>query len=492
MLFSSRLLVTRNVLEGSFGMRSWELAAFADDSWRITNGFTLNYGLRYEMFAPPYDVHNHWSNFNVVTGKLLIASQNGNSRRLRDFDLNNIAPRVGLTYLLTSDRKTVLRSGFGVSYVDPGKGGGQLYKNLPFFFSQVVNTDQNAAPPLPLSSGLPAPVPPDINNIAQISAGNPNAWDFHLQATRAMQWSIGIQRELPHDLLFDVSYVGNRTTDLNFSYNINQTYPGPGAQGPRRPLYPVNPLVGNVSYETNYGSSRYASLQARLEKRYSSGLTLSAAYTWSKYLGNSANINGGGNAPPQNARCFRCEFGVMPDDRTHVFVLNHEYELPFGVRRRFVNHGLLAHLIGDWTITGIWSASTGDHFTPTLASPLSNSAGGGGDRPDRIADGNLPAGNRSIDRWFDLAAFMAPPQFTFGNAGRGILVGPGLFNVDLGVHRNFAVTERKYVSFRWEMFNAFNRANFGDPNASIGNNVAGQISGTQPARIIQLALKLIF
>jgi hypothetical protein len=118
--------------------------------------------------------------------------------------------------------------------------------------------------------------------------------------------------------------------------------------------------------------------------------------------------------------------------------------------------------------------------------------GGGGDRPNRIADGNLPAGNRSIDRWFDLGAFMAPPQFTFGNAGRGILVGPGLFNVDLGVHRNFPITERKYVSFRWEMFNGFNRANFGDPNASIGNNVAGQISGTQPARIMQVALKLIF
>ena len=223
-------------------------ARFAEDSWRVTNRFTLTYGLRYEIFAPPYDVHDHWSNFNVVTGQLLLAGKNGNSRTLRNLDTNNFGPRVGLTYLLTSDSKTVLRSGFGVSYVDPGKGGGQLYKNLPFFFSQVISTDQNAAPPLLLRQGLPRAGGARPNNIAQISSGNPIAWDFNLQATRAMQWSIGIQRELFRDLLLDVSYVGNRTTGLSSSYNINQTFPGAGAQQPRRPLFAVNQLAGNVTY----------------------------------------------------------------------------------------------------------------------------------------------------------------------------------------------------------------------------------------------------
>ncbi len=485
--------VTRNILDGTFGMRMWEMGAFAEDSWRASNRMTLTFGLRYEIFAPPYDVHNHWSNFNVATGKLLIAGQDGNSRTLRNYDLNNFGPRVGLTYLLTSDRKTVLRSGFGVSYVDPGKGGGQLYKNLPFYFSQIISTDQNGSPALLLSQGLPAPVPPDPTNIAQISSGNPNAWDFNLQATRVMQWSLGVQRELPHDVLLDVSYVGNRTTGLNFSYNINQTYPGAGAQQPRRPLYAINPLAGDVSYETNYGSSRYASLQVRVVKRYSSGLTLSASYTWAKYLGNAGNINGGGNAPPQNARCFQCEWGnVQGDARAHVFVLNHEYALPFGTGRTWINHGPMARVLGDWTVTGIWSASTGDYFTPVLASGVSNSTGGSGDRPNRTGDGNLAAGSRTIDHWFDVAAFAPQPQYTFGNAGRGILVGPGSFNVDLGIHRDFPLTEHRYLSFRWEMFNAFNRANFGDPNAAIGNALAGQISGTGPARIMQVALKVVF
>jgi hypothetical protein len=109
-----------------------------------------------------------------------------------------------------------------------------------------------------------------------------------------------------------------------------------------------------------------------------------------------------------------------------------------------------------------------------------------------LRDGNLPGSERTLDRWFDTGAFAAPPQFNFGNAGRGILVGPGYFNVDTGIHRNFRFTEQIRMSFRWEMFNAFNRANFGIPNAAIGGPVVGQISGTGPARIMQMALKLSF
>ena len=484
--------VTRNILSGTFGMRLWELAAFADDSWRVTNRLTWNFGLRYELFAPPYEVHDHWSNFNLATGQLLVAGLNGNDRRLRNFDADNFSPRMGLAYVLTSDHKTVLRSGFGVSYVQAGQGGGQLYKNLPFFFSQVIATDQNGLPPLRISDGLPTPAPPDINNSDELSSGNPNAWDFNLQSTKAMQWSMGIQRELRTNLLLDVSYVGTRTLGLISNYNYNQAFPGPGAPGPRRPLFPINPRVTDVTYRSNYGAAKYHSLQARAEKRYSQGLTLTVSYTYSKYLSNAGNINGGGNGPPQDARCLRCEWGPMPEDRRHVMVINHVYELPFGSGRKYVHGGSLAHLLGGWNVSGIWSISSGTRFTPTLAGGVSNAVGGGGERPDRLRDGNLPASQRTIDHWFDVDAFRAPQQFTFGNAARGILVAPGNFNVDLGVHRNVHITDRFDLSFRWEMFNAFNRANFSEPSAQIGNRNAGQISSTGPARIMQVALKLTF
>ena len=126
------------------------------------------------------------------------------------------------------------------------------------------------------------------------------------------------------------------------------------------------------------------------------------------------------------------------------------------------------------------------------AESVAGGASGRKDRPNRIRDGNLDSSERTIDRWFDDRAFVAPGQFTFGNAGRGILVAPGNYNVDLGVHRNFRFNEQWRMSLRWEMFNAFNRANFGTPNAAIGNANVGQISTTAPARIMQLALKLSF
>lgn len=482
----------RNVLVGTFGMRFYNLNIFADDTWRATNRLTINYGVRYELLTPPYEVYDRWSNFNLDTAQLDLAGRDGASRRLRNVDKNNLAPRLGITYMLTSDRKTVLRAGFGSSFVEAGQGGGQLYKNLPFFYSNVLATDQNAAPPRRLSQGLDAPVPPNINDKVQLSSGNPNAWDYGLKSTNTMQWSLGIQREVLPDLLVDVSYVGTRTLGLISNVNINQSAPGPGAQPQRRPFFAVNPNVTNITYRTNFGAAKYHSMQTRVEKRARGGLTMSLAYTWSHFLSNGGNINGGGNAPPQDARCYRCEWGSMPEDRRHIAVFNHVWELPFGKGRKFVTSGPAALILGGWSLNGIWSMATGEHFTATAAAAVSNSAGGGGDRPNRIADGNLPGDQRTIDRWFDLTAFATPAQFTFGNSGRGILVGPGNFNVDAGIHRQFAISEQYKLTFRWEMFNAFNRANFGTPNAAIGNAQAGQISSTAPARIQQAALKFVF
>lgn len=482
----------RNVLVGTFGMRFYNFNAFFDDTWRATNRLTFNYGVRYELLTPPYEVYDRWANFNVSTAQLEIAGRDGASRRLRNVDTNNLAPRLGITYMLTSDRRTVLRMGFGSSFVEAGQGGGQLYKNLPFFYSNVLATDQNAAPVRRLSQGLDAPVAPDLNNKVQLSSGNPNAWDYGLKSTNTMQWSLGVQREIVEDLLVDVSYVGTRTLGLIANVNINQSVPGPGAQPQRRPFFSLNPNVTNITYRTNFGAAKYHALQTRVEKRARGGLTLSLAYTWSHFLSNGGNINGGGNAPPQDARCYRCEWGSMPEDRRHIAVFNHVWELPFGKGRKFVTTGPAALILGGWSVNGIWSMATGEHFTATAAAAVSNSAGGGGDRPNRIADGNLSGGERTIDRWFNLAAFAAPAQFTFGNSGRGILVGPGNFNVDAGIHRQFAIGERYKLTFRWEMFNAFNRANFGNPNSAIGNPQAGQISGTAPARIQQAALKFAF
>jgi hypothetical protein len=485
--------VNRNILDGTFAMRLWTLAPFVQDSWRVNDRLTVELGLRWEIDAPPYDVHNHWANVNVNTGLLEVAGINGNDRRLRNIDFNTASPRVGLAYALTSDHKTLLRSGFGISYVNMDAGGAQLYKNPPYFYSQTITSNINGAPPLTISQGLPVPVPPSIDDEAALSSGSLNAWDYSLKQTRIIQWSFGIQRELRSDLMLDVGYVGTRAQGLLVnSLNLNQSTPGPGAQGPRRPYFIRNPNLVNLSYRTNAGDSKYESLQAHLQKRFSKGFMFDVAYTYSSFLSDVGNINGGGNGDIQNHFCVACNWGPTPDDYTQVITVNHVWELPFGPGRAYLNFGVAGHVLGNWNINGIWTANTGGRFTPVLGTNVSNSSGGGTQRPDRIASGALPSGQRSIYKWFDPSAFVAPAAYTFGNSGTGILTGPGLFSATLGLVRQFAITERYGLNFRAEWFNAFNNVNFNNPNATIGTAQAGTISGTGPARVVQLALKLEF
>jgi hypothetical protein len=484
--------VTRNILDGTFAMRIFSLAPFIQDSWRVSNRLTLELGIRWEIDAPPYDVHNHWANVNVSTGLLNVAGIDGNGQRLRYFDLNTPAPRVGLAYALTSDHKTILRSGFGVSYVDMDAGGAQLYKNPPYFFSQTVTTNISGLPPITVSDGLPTPVPPSINNQLALSAGSLDGWAYNLKETKILQWNFGVQRELGKDLMLDVGYVGTRGIDIMVnSVNLNQSVPGPGAQATRYPYYALNPGLITLAYRTNAGDSKYESLQVHLLKRFSKGLTFDVAYAYASYLSDSGNVNGGGNSDFQNDACIACNWGPTPDDYAQVVSVNHLYQLPFGAKRTYLRSGWASQVFGNWDINGIWSANTGGHFTPILGTNVSNSSGGGDQRPNRIASGTLSSG-RSIYDWFNTAAFVAPPTYTFGNSGTGILLGPGLFNVNLGVTRHFVITERWATDFRFEAFNAFNRANFNNPNASIGTAQAGIISGTGPARIMQAALKVIF
>ena len=484
---------SRNVLTSTFGMRIFQLAPFVQDTWRVTDRLTLDLGFRWEVDAPPYDVHNHWANLNINTGQLLVAGINGNGSRLRNFDYDTPAPRVGLAYGLGSDRKTILRTGFGISYVDMEAGGAQLYKNLPYFFTQVIATNINGAPASTLSQGLPIPVQPSISDPVALSSGSPNAWNMSLRQTEILQWSFGIQRELWSDWMFSATYVATRGERILVnSQNLNQSIPGPGAQGPRRPYFLINPNLVNVAYRTNAGDSKYQSVQLHLEKRFSRGLTFGASYTYSSYLSDVGNPNGGGNSDIQNHFCIACNWGPTPDDYKSVLSVNHVYQIPLGRNRKYLTQGPLSYILGNWDLSGIWTAQTGPRFTAVLGTNVSNSAGGGTQRPNRSADGNLPSDQRSIYHWFDTSAFSTPAQYTFGNSGTGILVGPGYFNVDLSLVRHFPLTERFGLDLRSEWFNSFNRANFNPPNATIGTPQAGVISSTLPARIIQMAVKLSF
>jgi Carboxypeptidase regulatory-like domain len=487
--------VTRSVQYGVFGMRMWESGLFIEDSWRVSNRLTITYGLRHEMQAPPYEVNNRWANFNINTGIYDQAGVNGASRSLVRLDTNNFAPRAGLTYLLTKDGKTVLRGGGGFFYVESWNMGKELHQNAPMTVGQTVTTDQNAPPPFTISAGLPLPPAPTLTNRTTLNTGYTLEYDPSIRLPKVLQWSLGVQREITPSLLLDVSYVGTRGLDLLNSINANQPVPGPGDFNPRRPLYSMDPLLGDVDLRTNFGASKYQSMQVSLRKRLTKGLSGGLAYTYSHNLSNTRGP--AASTRPENSYCSACDWGNAGEDRRQTLVFNHVYELPFGAGREHVNKGVLSYIIGNWDLTGVWTFYTGQWASPSLSASVSNATTTSGnvtatERPNWISNPNLPSSQRTINAWFNVAAFAIPAQYTFGNAGVGIIEGPGFFNADVGIHRDFRIKERFKLTYRWEMFNAFNRANFSLPAASIGNATAGTISGTSPARIMQMALKLNF
>ena len=415
-----------------------------------------------------------------------------NSRSLRNTDLKTLSPRAGISYALTADHKTQLRTGFAISYVDEYYTGAQLYKNPPYFQSKSFTSDQNGTPVWNVAqNGVFYPVLPDVKNTAAVSAGDYTGTDMSLRESAVMQWNIGVQRQVTSNLMAEVGYVATRGLRLVQVVRLDQAPPGPGTPLLRNPYYARNPNLTSFAWYTNPGDSNYQSMQFRLQRRFEKGMTFAVAYTWARYFADAGNPNSGGNNSYQNYNCIRCNWGPEPDDYLGVLAINHVYELPFGPGRKFATRGLLAHILGNWDVDGVWKANTGGAMTATMnTSNLNTNVGT--QRPIRLADGNLPSDQRTINHWFDTTAFAAPPQYTFGNSGTGILRGPGTFSVDATVVRGFRVNERISLQFRGEFFNAFNRVNFSNPSVAIGSSTVGMITASGPARIGQLALKLVF
>jgi hypothetical protein len=309
------------------------------------------------------------------------------------------------------------------------------------------------------------------------------------------QWNFAIQQELTRALSLTLAYVGSGTSYLMDGYNWNGSDPGPVAtETQRRPI----PRWNTITFQTPYGHSTYHGLDVQLEKRYSAGLSFSSAYTWSHSLDNIAEQFGSGGGGLQSSKSFASAKGNANFDLRHRFVTAALWEMPFGKGRRWMNHGgLLNHVFGGWQLSGVTSLQTGHNFSITVpnARTLLGATALTDWWPDRIANPRLDV--RTADRWFDTSAFAIARNldgtYRFGNAGRGILNGDGLFNLDAGLMKNFRVTERFGLQFRWETFNVTNTPTLADPNASLGNPDFGKSRSTvSTPRQLQFALRLSF
>ncbi len=492
---------------------------FAQDDWKITRKLTLNLGLRYEFATPPRERDLKWANF-FSSARGFVAAKNGSlqDEALIAPDRNNFAPRVGFAYSPTA--KTVVRGGYGVFYNHTNRLGreGLLGFNPPFIIlanAQISGSGVlRAADALfRLQDGIP-PGFVDINrvNLATVSR---KAQDPYQRTPYVQQYNFGIQRELPADFVLDLSYIGNRGLKLPAFRNLNpNTYTFNSQGAPVVGLRELDSLGlrGDIQILENLGISNYNSLQARLERRFSNGLTLLASYTYGKALTDAVDhlsTSGVGNGvdvgefkEPQDPKRRRLEYGPSEFDVTHRFVASGVWQLPLGRGRRYGKDWNRAAdaLLGGWEFSPIFTAQTGLALTMNQ-SEVVNIGGERRSRPNRIADGNLPDSSRTVDRWFDTSAFVAlsatpgqpgfVPNQIFGNSGVGIVRGPHLVNLDFNLAKDFALTERVSMQFRSEFFNALNHANFGVPGVTIGAGF-GQIVSAADARIIQFALKLRF
>jgi hypothetical protein len=476
-------------LTGTVGLRRTDYGGFVQDTWKVTQTLTVSLGLRYDYFAcyPGCEVHNRMAYFRPdLGGPFSVGTSQIPWGSGVAPDRNNFGPRVGLAWRLGA--RTVIRSGFGTMYSpDPGLilGDG----NPPFSGAVAFANDQgdfNDA--RRTSQGFDRPGGIVFSALGAALAGQ----DSNMRTPYANQWNLNVEHELPGQVLLTAGYVGTSGKKLLLEPNLNQPLPGPGSVASRRPF----PLYSDITWNEGANSSIYNSLQLTAEKRLAHGIQFVGSYTWSHAIDSGAFVGA-----PQNYQDLAAERGNSDTDVRQRFVLSGFWQLPFGRGRAFGKNlpRAVDLLAGGWQLNTITSFYTGLPFSPSSAVNTLN--GSGGQRPDRIGNGNLPSDQRSILRWFDITAFRTPGQYMFGNAGRDILVGPGTREVDLALSKSFALTEtpRRALEFRGELFNISNTPQFNNPNASIGSGNAGIISSAgspqtfqRTSRQVQMAMKLYF
>jgi hypothetical protein len=467
-------------------LRNGEYSFFLQDDWKVSSRLTVNAGLRYEFVQFPLEKNNELSNWNFQRGTLDFAGRDI-PRRILAPDRNNWGPRLGFAYTPAWSEKTVIRAGGAVMYGNFRQWEISLFHFQPPFVYENFFFNDASSPRFNTTTLWPA-VETDVSKVdfRNVTA-NYQSPDKVLPVT--YQWNFNIQHEIAPNLLMEVGYVGNRGLRQPNRFDANGAAPDVDLTN-RTPIQSRRPYqnVGFVSGNTSRAWSNYNAMNVRLEKRYSGGLTLLSNYTWSKAMG----IRATDNWTVMDINNMRLNYGPM-NDFTHRWVLSYVYDLPFGPGKALLGdaRGILAHLVGGWQTNGIVNMRSGAALS--LSSPVTNDLGNrAGNRPDRIADGNLPSEQRTIERWFDTTAFRNPQAGRYGNAGDGILRGPGLVNFDLSAFKNFRVTEQTNLQFRGEFFNAFNNVNLNNPSTNTGDPRFGRISGSGPARAIQLGLKLLF
>jgi hypothetical protein len=469
-------------LQGHVG--GWRTGYFINDTWQASRNLTLNLGVRYELHTPVRTFEGFASMLNAERTGLIPTSFPAKGFEFHEPNRRDFAPRIGAAYRL--GEKTVLRSGFGIYYNPNQMNTFTFLTNNPPLAAEFTFVSLPNNPTLSLASpfGVVGPGgPPNVTS--------PNR---HLPNARKDQWSFDVQRELWNGTALDIQYLGSHTSNLDRSFFVNTPAPGPGAIDARRPNqnFRVIRLIQNDLY------ANYHAVSIILRQRMTRGLQANAHYTWSRTRDVGTNSNGGSSQNPGVDPFTQIErdYGIADWDVPHRFVASYIYDVPF-----FKDSGnpFLRYVVSGWQIGGITTLESGRPFGVTIQGDRANT-GIGNQRPDLVGPipslscQSNPTGPGRIN-CIDASAFSLPAQFTYGNAPRNLLRGPGDIITDLSLAKNFPIGGRTRFQLRADIFNAFNRVNFANPNGVFGTANFGRITAAETGstmRRVELGGKIIF
>ncbi len=496
-------------------LRQWYADGFAQDSFRLTSTTTIELGLRYEYMDPLLDLVYTNSNltFQNEIPSVFVGGQNGYPKGLKYPNAHNFAPRLGISQAFPS-RGLVVHAAFGMFYtpVDMNTWCNQRH-NVPYVFPETQQSDNFSPSAGVLNSHFNFADPVLGQTTVSFTAMDPHAPSQYIE-----QWSASIEKTLARETTLELGYLGSHGVHLQRAHLINNALPGPGAIGPRRPfktlsfvpdtVLPDNVAVvlpaagcpnGQICFPVstinlleNTAQSWYHAGYVNVRRRYSHGLTFLANYTWAKNLSNAPDFRSPmfESAIPQNNNDLKAEKGPACDVR-HRFAMSAVYDLPAWSRT-----GWLSVVTRHWQISSVYQVQTGFPFTISVFGDTANSGTVLGENPIRANVTGKPVfgpGNQTAERWFNTAAFATPPAFTFGNAGRNSVYGPGLQTLDLAAVRDFSLSEKARFQIRGEFFNALNHTNLGTPDRFVNTPQFGTITeSTTPGREIQLSARLSF
>ena len=498
--------VSRGTPGGPYLQSSKEIAFFAQDDWKVRSDLTLNIGLRYDVFTQPTERFDRQVNFDPVSGRLFRAGDGApGGRDLAETDRNNFGPRIGFAYSgLRDDKKLVLRGGYGLLYATDVSGQQPLTTNPGTGANNFSCNPSNNPGGCPqggnfnLDTGIPS-----VSDVIAVQPGQSFAppggasllyIDPNVRNAMFHQYNLTLQYEFATNWLAEVAYVANKGRNLLVVRNIgsdNGGIPGSRQVGDR-----------NTVTATEYnGYSNYDSMQTKLEKRFSRGLSILSTYTWSHALDNSPGgfcLGGTGPSTCGFANPLRPEldYGNSDLDLRHRFTFANVYDLPFGRGRRFGNDlpSALDFFVGGFQLNNIITIQSGPPY----------SVGVGGRRADLIGDPTPTEAQRARGLEFNPAAFRAPrtPVFandptgpTFGTLGRNVFRGERQEYWDASLFKNFAVpsiSEAFNVQFRLQVFNVLNHVNRYRPRTSLDDSLVGIDTNEQRRRQLEFSLKVLF